>query len=291
MSISISELIKNNNLKLDSYNLINEQHFDFFSRISNEINGKKCVFILDKKYLRKIDDSVVMIITTDEIYAGIEKKENIGFCLTKNPRGMYFRLLETYEKQAEKLIASTIVGKNCKIAKTAVISEKGVVIGNNVYIGENVIIKQNVIIGDNVKIQSGTIIGEDDFNIYSYANEQIQLKHYGRVIIGNNVLIGSNCNIGQALYNYGKTIIGDNTQIGALTCIGHNDIISENCEICGGTVIGGYTNIGESSFVGMHSVIKNALVIGKNVKIGMGSVVVRNIKAEKNVFGNPAAEV
>ena len=291
MSILLSELVKNNNLELESFSLYNEQAFEFFSRISKEVTGTKCVFVLDKKYLKKFDESVVMIITNEEIYKECEKSENIGFCVTDNPRGLYFRLLEVYEKQSEKKYSKTMVGKNCDIAKTAVISELGVTIGNNVFIGDHVIIKHNVIIGDNVKIQSGTVIGEDDFNIYSYANKQIQLKHYGKVFIGNNVLIGSNCNIGQALYNYGKTVIGDNTQIGALTCIGHNDIISENCEICGGTVIGGYTTIGENTFVGMHSVIKNALVIGENVKIGMGSVVLRNVKTGKNVFGNPAVEV
>lgn len=288
MPILISELVSQNKLKLQNLKFINEYSFEYFSRISNEVIGKKCVFILDKKYVKKLDSSVVMVITTEEIYNEISNLENLGFCITDNPRGLYFKLLELHESSLKNESIETTIGCNCELSNTCVISKIGVSIGNNVKIGDNVIIRKNVIIGNDVTIQSGTVIGEDDFNIYSFENKQKQLIHNGKIIIGNNVLIGANCNIGQALYDYGKTIIEDNVQIGSLTCVGHNVVICDNCEICGGTVIGGYTRIGKKTFVGMHSVFKNALEIGEESSIGMGSVVVRNVKKGTKVFGNPA---
>ena len=291
MSILISELIKNNNLKLDSYTIVNEQQFEFFSRLSKEINVKKCVFILDKKYLPKIDESVVMIITTEEIYKESEKKENIGFCLTDNPRGLFFELLSQYEKTVMIKNDRTVIGKNCKISKNAVISDYNVVIGDNVFIDDFVMIRENVVIGNNVSIQAGTKIGCQDFNIYNYRNQTKQLKHNGTVLIGNNVLINCNCYIGQALYSNGTTVIKDNVMIGANVLIGHNCQINENSEICGGVQFGGWVELGKDCFVGMKTCVKNAITIGNNAYIGVGSVVIRNVQDNTKIFGNPARTI
>lgn len=291
MSIFISEIIKINDLQLDSYNLIDEKAFDFFSRIPGKTIGRKCVFILDKKYLRAIDESVVMIITNEEIYNEIGETENIGFCITDNPRGLFFELLMQYENSIVKKNKTTVIGKNCRISKNAVISNYNVVIGNNVFIDDFVVIKQNVVIGNNVTIQAGTKIGCPDFNIYNYKNQTKQLNHNGNVIIGNNVLINCNCYIGQALYSNGTTVIKDNVMIGANVLIGHNCQINDNSEICGGVQLGGWVELGKNCFVGMKTCIKNAITIGDNGYIGVGSVVIRNVRNNTKVFGNPAKRI
>ena len=251
MSILISELINNSNLQLDSYNIINEKTFDFFSRISNDVVGKKCIFVLDTKYLQKVDESVAMIITKEEIYNEATKTNDVGFCITDNPRGLFFELLSQYEKERIIKNKKTVIGKNCKISKNAVISDYNVVIGDNVFIDDFVVIKENVVIGNNVSIQAGTKIGCPDFNIYNYRNQTKQLEHNGTVIIGNNVLINCNCYIGQALYSNGTTVIKDNVMIGANVLIGHNCQVNENSEICGGVQFGGWVELGKDCFVGM----------------------------------------
>ena len=57
--------------------LINEQEIDYFSRLTTQMPGKRCVFIANEKYIDNIDDSVAMIITTEKIADMLQKKDII----------------------------------------------------------------------------------------------------------------------------------------------------------------------------------------------------------------------
>ena len=84
------------------------------------------------------------------------------------------------------------------------------VIGNNVHIMDGVCIDCSII-GDNVTISQNTVIGKNGFGFNSgYPNSDIFL-HIGAVVIGDNVFIGSNCNVDRG--HIDDTIIGDFTRI------------------------------------------------------------------------------
>lgn len=289
MGILISQLIDRLNIS-DEVKVIREVPFDLFSRITTPSNEAKCVFILDSKYLKNLDSTVSMVITNDEIAKEI-RDENIGVCVSTNPRGLFFELLSFYEKQYARKKEKTKIGSNCIISDKAVISDYDVVIGNNVQIGDYVVIHPNSYIGDDVIIQTGARIGEQDFNVYSFDGKTKQVFHGGKVVIGSSVLISSGVLIGQAVYSYGETIVGDNCFIGADTCIGHNTEIKENCEICGNTMIGGFCQIGRNVRLFMSVTTANNIIIGDNATVNVGSVVIRDVGASKTVFGNPAREI
>ena len=78
-----------------SMELINEKEFDCFARITTKVDGKKCVFISDEKYINELDNSVSMVITHSDI-ADVLKETDYGFCITDNVRGLYFELLSFY---------------------------------------------------------------------------------------------------------------------------------------------------------------------------------------------------
>ena len=285
----ISSLLNSLNLH-DECEVLNEKEFDCFARATTIVEGKKCIFLVDRKYIKNVDDTVSMVITTREIANELDCCD-FGICITDEPRGLFFELMSYYESGEGFVRFDTIIGDNCQISDTAIISPYNVKIGNNVKIGDFVVIHPNTQIGDNVIIQTGARIAEQDFNVYYYKGQLKQLYHSGKVIIGSNVLISSNALIGQALYSYGVTAIGNSCCIAANACIGHNTIIRDYCEICGGCVLGGYCTIGINSKIYMNATIANNIKIGNNVTVNMGSVVIREIPDNKKVFGNPAREI
>ncbi len=289
MGILLSEIAKRIGID-DSIQFIDERQFDYFARATTKITGTKCIFVADSKYVKIIDNSVSMIITTSDIADALTER-NFGICIAADVKGTFFELMSEYERAERQVQHKTIIGNGCIISKKAVISEQNVIIGNNVNIGDFVIIQPNVTIGDNTIIQSGAKIGEQDFNVYSYNGVSKQIFHGGKVSIGSNVLISSGVLVGQALYSYGKTVVGDNSFIGAGTCIGHNTEVGSRCEICGNSMIGGFCKIGNNSKIFMTVTVANALSIGENVTVNVGSVVIRDIQDGKTVFGNPAREI
>ena len=183
--------------------------------------------------------------------------------------------------------------------------EKNVKLGKNIYIGHNVIIKNNSIIKDNVNIGDnviishsiieknvnicdGAIIGKKGFGFKFVQNKLLRIPHIGKVIIGENSEIGSNCNIDRGSID--DTIIGSNTILDNQIQIAHNVKIGNYCMIAAQVGISGSTKIGNSVSIGGQAGIAGHLKIGNNVKIGGKSGVLKDIEDNKTVIGYPAVD-
>jgi len=191
------------------------------------------------------------------------------------------------------------IGKNCLIDKTAVIGENtnignNVIIKSNVHIGKNCIIGSNVIIensllGDNVIIKSGTLIGQTGFGFSFENNQRIKFPHIGRVIIENNVQIGSFCTIDRG--SLSDTVIGEFSSVDNQVQIAHNVKIGNFCMIAAQSGIAGSTTIGNNVQIGGQAGISGHLIIGSNVRIGGKSGVIDHIKDDQVVMGYPARSI
>ncbi len=185
-------------------------------------------------------------------------------------------------RQFEKIANNVYIGKNCIIGD--------VIIGENTIIYGNSYIFDNVVIGKNVIIYPGVIIGAPGFGfIEDNQGNLVRFTHVGKVIINDNVEIGSNTVIDRGAI--GDTIIGTNTKIDSMVHIGHNVKIGKQCMICSNTTICGSAKIGDNVWISPNSVIKDHVTIVDNTFIGLGSVVVNSILKPKKVFGNPAKEL
>ena len=209
----------------------------------------------------------------------------------------------------ENIISPTINSylkkKNITVGDNALI-DKTANIGNNTYIGNNVIVKHNVhigknckigsnviienaLLGDNIIIKSGSLIGQTGFGFNFEKKKRIRFPHIGRVIIENDVQIGSFCTIDRGSLT--DTVIGEFTSIDNQVQIAHNVKIGNYCMIAAQSGIAGSTIIGNNVKIGGQTGISGHLSIGNNVKIGGKSGVVADIADNQVVMGYPAKSI
>jgi UDP-3-O-[3-hydroxymyristoyl] glucosamine N-acyltransferase len=186
------------------------------------------------------------------------------------------------------LIDKTVsIGNNTDIGNNVIIKQ-GVHIGKNCKIGSNVII-ENALLGDNIIIKSGTLIGQTGFGFNFDKNKRIKFPHIGRVIIENDVLIGSFCSIDRGSLT--DTVIGEFTSIDNQVQIAHNVKIGNFCMIAAQSGIAGSTIIGNNVKIGGQTGVSGHLSIGNNVKIGGKSGVIADISDNQTVMGYPAKSI
>lgn len=176
---------------------------------------------------------------------------------------------------------------------TAII-EPNVVIGPYTEIGENchiqagAIIHSHCVIGKNTIIQSGAIIGTDAFYYKRYPDHLTQWNTCGRVVIGDNVMIGAGCTVNKGVS--GDTVIGDGTKFDSQIHIGHDAVIGKHCLFAAQVGIGGNTVIED------HVVLYGQVGVAQNIRIGAKAVVLaksgvaKTIEGGKTYFGYPAGE-
>lgn len=166
-------------------------------------------------------------------------------------------------------------------------------VGNNVSIGSNTVIHvgarilDDTVIGENCVIHSNAVIGADGFGWAPNSNGSYdKVPQTGNVVLGNHVDVGANTTIDRA--TLGSTKIGTGVKLDNLIQIGHNVEIGEHTVIAAQTGIAGSTKIGTHCQIGGQVGISGHLTIGNRVGIQAKSGILKNIKDDSKVMGNPA---
>lgn len=234
--------------------------------------------------------------------------------LTEDPYRCYALCAQRYypRKQAQNQISPHAI-----IAKTAVIGEEclieaGVIIGENVEIGKGCIISANSVIGDgcvvgdhtqigacstishsiigqHVILHRGVHIGQDGFGFALGRSGHIKVPQLGRVMIEDDVEIGSGSCIDRGTGP--DTVIGAGTKIDNLVQIGHNVQIGRNAVIVAQVGIAGSTRIGDGAVLAGQVGIAGHLKIGAGAKVAAQSGVMNDIPVGTSVGGSPAIAV
>ncbi|MFZ2537865.1 MAG: UDP-3-O-(3-hydroxymyristoyl)glucosamine N-acyltransferase [Oscillospiraceae bacterium] len=273
------------------FRIIDEKHFRYLGLTESDLEHPNCVFLDSDKYLDCIRDSVLMVLTTEELVPNLLDKP-FGLCVVEYPRELFFEI-HNYLSDKDGYIREpfdTKIGEDCRISSLASIARNNVVIGNNVTIEEFVVIRENTYIGDNTIIRAGCIIGGQGFEFKRSAYGIASVGHAGCVKIGNNVEIQYNTCVDRAVFPWDDTIIGDYCKIDNLVHIAHAVKIDKNVMIVANSGIGGRTVIKENTWIGFAATIKNGIIVGENARANMGSVVTKSIPDNGSVTGNFAIE-
>jgi UDP-3-O-[3-hydroxymyristoyl] glucosamine N-acyltransferase len=165
-----------------------------------------------------------------------------------------------------------------------------VILGIDLTIHGGVHVFDNTVIGDRVTIKPNSVIGGEGFGYATRTGyPPLKMPHFGSVHIGNDVEIGSSTNIDRG--TFGITVIGNNVKIDNGVHIAHNVSIGARSLIIANSEISGSVTIGEDVWIAPNVSVREKIFIGDRAFVGIGSVVTRNVSADKTVYGVPAKEV
>lgn len=267
-------------------NIVKDGSFSNLGHIVVDNQENLLTFCDDKNYLdiAKNNKNISSLICLPEMVNEF-KDYNFGIISSNIPRETFFKIHNLLIPNIKK--QNTLIAKSAQISKQSIISNFNVEIGENCIIEDNVIIKPNTIIKNNSIIRSGSIIGGEGFQFWKTIDGKIlSIKHWGNVIIGNNVEIKEYCTIHQAVFLWDSTIIGDFTKIDAHCHIGHGNHIGKKVYLCSHSNISGNSIINDNAYIGPGVNIPNRIEIGESAKVSVGSTVTTNIKDNIAVSGN-----
>ena len=132
-------------------------------------------------------------------------------------------------------------------------------------------------------------MGQTGFGFKFENKKRVKFPHIGRVIIENDVQIGTLCTLDRG--SLGDTVIGEFSSLDNQVHIAHNVKIGNYCMIAGQVGIAGSATIGNYVQIGGQAGVSGHLNIGNNVKIGGKSGVISDIEDNSTVMGYPAKNI
>ncbi len=170
------------------------------------------------------------------------------------------------------------LGKGVKVYPFSYIGDY-TVIGEGSVIFSGVHIYPKCVIGSRVRIHSGAVIGADGFGYYIGKEGIVKLNHIGTVIIEDDVEIGANTTIDRALLD--ATVIGRYTKIDNLVMIGHNCQVGQANILVSQVGLAGSVKTGKNVILAGQVGVADHVNIGDNVMVSAKSGVVNNLEEGK----------
>jgi UDP-3-O-[3-hydroxymyristoyl] glucosamine N-acyltransferase len=182
-----------------------------------------------------------------------------------------------------------VVGENTRIGHGCVIG-KGAVIGSECSLHSGVKVHHQCVLGSRVTVHAGTVIGSDGFGFAPKPDGTYEkIPQLGRVVIEDDVEIGSNCTIDRA--TIGETLIRRGAKLDNLIQVAHNVTIGENTVIAAQTGISGSVKIGKNVMIGGQVGIGGHVEIADRAVVLAQSGVTKSLGPEGTIFfGYPAKE-
>lgn len=276
---------------------------------SNFINGvssfwdsrsnKLCFFSGSKLEFEKeqgqIDRNAIVIVS--KLFSDVLVRKDVTFILTSDPRLTYAEILHFIISKNQN--HNTVQNPDLRMEPSAfpdscvspsAVVEVGAEIGRGCKIHAGVFISRHCILHENVEILPNSVVGVDGTShVTTTSGSYLQVPQFGKLMIHDNVKIGSQAVICRAAIDY--TVIGMGCSVGHRVGIGHNCDIGQDVFVGVGTTVCGSVSIGPNAWLGPGCTVLNKVLIGKYATVGSGSLVTKNVEESKFVFGTPAAPI
>ncbi|QWV91954.1 hypothetical protein KP004_12030 [Geomonas oryzisoli] len=178
------------------------------------------------------------------------------------------------------------IGRNVMVGALSVIGPD-VEIGDNTKILSNVVINGPATIGKQCVIKDGAVVGSEGWGfIDDEDGVPFHPPQLGRVIVGDQVWIGSNTTIERAIVE--DTTVCANTKLDDLVHIGGGSYIGSKCMVTAGSVIAFNVVLGDNVTIAPNACIRENVTVHDDVTIGQGAVVVEDLSDPGVYVGNPA---
>lgn len=185
-----------------------------------------------------------------------------------------------------------VVGRDARVGARTVLHPRvvlyeGVTLGRDDVLHSGCVVAGGSVLGDRVILQPGVVVGGDGFGyVGGEAGTRTRVHHVGRVVIGDDVEIGSNSTIDRG--TLGDTRIGNGTKIDNLVQVAHNCVIGENVLIAAQVGLAGSVTIEPDCVVLGQAGVAGHVTIGAGTFLGARTGVTKDTKPNSRLFGTPA---
>jgi len=182
-----------------------------------------------------------------------------------------------------------LLGRNVCIGAYAII-DSGVEIGDSVWVMNHAVIHGPARIGRGTVIKDGAVVGSEGYGfVVDESGKRVHVPQLGRVLIGEQVWIGSHTTIERGLLV--DTMIEEGVKIDDFVHIGNGCHIGRNSLITAGCVLAYRVQLGENVTLAPNVSVRECCRIASGVLVGQGGVVIQNIDVAGTYVGVPAREL
>ncbi len=190
--------------------------------------------------------------------------------------------------------AFAVIGERATLGDEVVVGA-GAVVGAGSRIGDRTVLYPRVVlydrtqVGRDCRIHSGVVLGADGFGFATSGGRHRKVPQLGRVVIQDDVEIGSNTTIDRGAL--GDTVIGRGTKIDDLVMVAHGVQVGPDCLLVAQSGLAGSTRLGARVTVAGQSGAAGHLAIGDDVTIAAKTAVFADVPAGSVVAGTPAVGI
>lgn len=179
---------------------------------------------------------------------------------------------------------AVVIGAGSRIGPGAVI-KRGVVLGEACVVEANAVLS-HAVLGDRVRVGSNAVIGGAGFGFASGRRGHRRLPQIGRVIVGDDVEIGSCTTVDRGALD--DTVIEEGVKIDNLVQVAHNCHIGAHAILVGQVGLSGSCEVGAFALLGGQAGVADHVKIGAGARVGARAGVMRAVEPGAKVLGAPA---
>ncbi|MGC8624565.1 MAG: UDP-3-O-(3-hydroxymyristoyl)glucosamine N-acyltransferase [Phycisphaerae bacterium] len=162
-------------------------------------------------------------------------------------------------------------------------------IGRDCILYPAAVVYDHCVLGDRVILQSGAVVGCDGYGFATHQGIHHKIPQIGNVVLEEDVEVGSNTVIERAAME--STLIRKGTKLGNSVVIGHNCRIGEHNLLVSQVGIAGSASTGHHVVMAGQVGVAGHLHIGDMVRVAAQSGIAHDVEPNRDIGGTPSMDL